>query len=425
MSLPEHMRLWQNLSMRAIDHVRYLAERIGPRGSTMPGEVLAAEYARAQLEQLQLQPHVERFRSGRSAWLPVSLFWILVLASCGLFWFVPVWGTPVAFVLSGLALGSILLEMSFRTNPIRWVLPRGPSQNVWARIDAHEDVRDDVVLVAHLDTHRTPLVFSSDRWVRLFERLVPIGMACAVLLWLCFGAAMVIAWPGLALVAIAPAAVAASILLLTLQADTTPYTAGANDNASGVGVVLSLAERLVSDPLAHTTVWILFTGCEEVGCGGAEAFLRAHRRDVGRAAWISIDTVGSADAVPVYLMSETFVGTTKSDPGLVRMAEEICVRRSELGVYPITMKGAYTDGAIGGKHGLRVLTFESRRPDGTLGEWHRPTDVVANVSEDCMEKTEVFLTELLGDLDAAATESSESFLKGVTEVGDADGSPVS
>ena len=391
--------------------MRHLAETIGPRGSTMPGEVLAAEYARAQLERLQLTAHVERFQSGRSAWLPVSLFWILVLASSGLFWFVPGWGTPTAFALTGLALVSILLEMSFRTNPIRWVLPKGPSQNVWARIDAKEDVRDDVVLVAHLDTHRTPLVFSSDRWVRLFERLVPIGMACAVLSLLCFGLSMAVNWPVLRLVAIAPAVLAAGILLLTLQADTTPYTPGANDNASGIGVALRLAERLSADPLPHTAVWVLFTGCEEVGCGGAEAFLRAHRRDVGRAAWISVDTVGSADAVPVYLTSETFVGTTKSDPELVRMAEEIRDRCPELGAYPITMKGAYTDSAIGAKHGLRVLTFESRRPDGTLGEWHRPTDVVANVSEDCMEKTESFLTELLGDLDAAATESSESFLE--------------
>ena len=388
--------------MNAMDHVRYLAEKIGPRGSTTPEEKAAADYVYGQLAGMGLQPTMEGFRSARSAWLPAALFWSIVLGagflSLGAGRIVAI----VALILALTGLGSILLELSFRPNLLRWVLPKGQSQNVWARIEAEVEARDRVVLVAHLDSHRTPLVFSSDRWVRWFERLVPIGMAFAVLLIATFALGIALPMPWLRYVAIVPMLVAFGMLTLMLQADFTFYSPGANDNASGVGVVLSLADRLSREPLEHTAVWIVFSGCEEVGCYGAEDFIRRHKTELGHAAWISVDTVGSNGGVPVYLSQETFLSTTKSNPELLELARDVCARRPELGAHEISMKGTYTDGAIGAKHGLRILTFESHRADGTLSDWHRPTDKVENVSAECMQATESLLHEFLRELDANA-----------------------
>ena len=190
------------------------------------------------------------------------------------------------------------------------------------------------------------------------------------------------------------------MLILMLQADFTSFAPGANDNASGVGVVLSLAEQLAMEPLEHTALWIVLTGCEEVGCYGAKDFIHRHKTELGHAAWISVDTVGSNGGVPVYLSQETFLSTAKSDPELLELARDISARRPELGAHEISMKGTYTDGAIGTKNGLRVLTFESHRADGTLSDWHRPTDTVENASVECMQATKSLLHELLQELDA-------------------------
>jgi len=388
--------------MSAIDHVRGLAEAIGPRGSTGPGERAAADYAFDVLEHIGLGPSMETFRSGRSAWAPFSLLFGCVIAGCLLFWFVGRIGAIVALGMSIAALASALVEMRFRANPLRWLLPKGRSQNVWAAIGATEAAGEQVVLVAHLDTHRTPLVFSTDGWVRLFERLVPIGLGCVVLLILLFALGIPLTWPSLKFAAIAPLGVALGIFALTLQAEFTPYTAGANDNASGVGVVLRLAERLAAEPLRHTSVHVVLTGCEEVGCYGADAFLGAHQHELARAAWLSIDTVGTKDACPTYLKQERFLATTKSDPRLLALADAVAEGHPELGARPVEMGGAYTEGAIGAKYGLRVLTFGSRNRAGLLSEWHRPTDTVANVSEATIEATEAFVWELLVDLDRAA-----------------------
>ena len=391
--------------MNAMDHVRHLAETIGPRGSTTAEEKAAAEYAHKKLASSGLRPVMETFRSARSAWLPAALFWSIVLASGFLFLGGGRISAIIALILAMIGLGSILLELSFRPNLLRWVLPKGQSQNVWARIEAKAETRGQIALIAHLDTHRTPLVFSSDRWVRWFERLVPIGMAFAVLLIATFALGIALPMPWLRIMAIGPMLVAAGMLILMLQADFTSYAPGTNDNASGVGVVLSLAEQLAMKPLGHMAIWIVLTGCEEVGCYGAEDFIRRHKTELGHAAWISVDTVGSKRGVPVYLSQETFLSTAKSDPELLELARDISARRPQLGAHEISMKGAYTEGAIGAKHGLRLLTFESHQANGTLSDRHRPTDTIENLSCDCMQATEALVHELLQELDAEEASS--------------------
>lgn len=385
--------------MTAMNHVRYLAENIGPRGSTTPQEAEAARYAAQVLQETRLEPVTEAFTSARSAWYPYALFCSLVLVSEVLFWSGGRWGAIAALALTVLALASVLLELAFRPNPLRWILPKGQSQNVWARLEASGEAREQVVLLGHLDTHRTPLAFSTDRWVKLFGALVPVGLISSVLLLILFGVGMAATGWLWRLLSLPFVLSILGIFLLALQADLTPYTAGANDNASGAGIVLSTAQRLKDEPLAYTTVWAVLSGCEEVGCYGAEAFARAHRDELGRAAWITLDSVGGAGASPGYLRHETFLLTTHSDPNLLVSADRVASGHPELDAQAYTFRGAYTEGAIGSKHGFRILTLGSHQRGGVLPEWHRPTDVVENLDPKVVEHTETFVWELLQEID--------------------------
>jgi hypothetical protein len=392
--------------MTTMDHVRYLAQTIGPRGSTTSQETEAARYAAQVLQDAGLEPVTEPFTSARSAWYPYALFAGLVLVSELTFWVGERWGAIAALALTLFALASVLLELAFRPNPLRWLLPKGKSQNVWARIRPQGEVREQVVLIGHLDSHRTPLVFSTAGWVRLFGWLVPVGLVSTLLLAGLF--AVGIAAPGGSwrFLSLPFGLIVLGLFLLTLQADLTPYTAGANDNATGAGIVLSTAERLKGEPLAHTAVWAVLSGCEEVGCYGADAFAQAQGDELGRAAWITLDNVGGSGAGPAYLTRETFLLTSHSDPDLLALADRVATRYPELDAYAHATSGAYTEGAIGAKHGFRVFTLVGYRRDGLLPEWHRPTDVVANVEPDVVERTETFLWELLQEIDGQA-EGSE------------------
>jgi hypothetical protein len=148
-------------------------------------------------------------------------------------------------------------------------------------------------------------------------------------------------------------------------------------------------------------VWAVLSGCEEVGCYGADAFARAHRDELGRAIWIPIESTGVIGASPCYLTRETFLLTAHSDPELIALADRVATRHPELGAHASTFSGAYTEGSTGAKHGLRVLTVTYAAREGAIPEivWHRTTDVFENVDPDMVERSERFLWELLHEID--------------------------
>ena len=387
---------------RCLEHIRYLSETIGPRGSTTAKEAEAAQYAGRMLAEAGLEPQVQPFLSARSAWRPYALAIGLVLAATAVY---PLAGRATAVAAAALAAATVVsayLEVNFVPNPLRWLLPKGPSQNVWAVAPPAGERRAQAVLVGHLDTHRTPFVFKSPRHLKLFGLLSPLGFGGMAALLGVFIAGAITEAEGLYWAALGIAAVLAMVLVLLMQADFTPYTPGANDNASGAAMMLALAERLRSQPLEHTQVWVVGTGCEEVGCYGAEAFVKANRQALHGAYFITIDTVGGPGSGPCYITREGMTRRYHSDAGLVALADAIARERPELGAYPRTMNLGYTEGAIGIRHGLPSLTFVNLRPDGVLPFWHQPADRVDEIDAGVLARTEEFVWDLLRRIDAAS-----------------------
>ena len=164
--------------------------------------------------------------------------------------------------------------------------------------------------------------------------------------------------------------------------------------------MLSLAQRFKDEKLKHTEIFLVNTGCEEVGCYGADAFAREYKDELKNPYWIAVDGVGTLNSNPVYFKDETFLFKTKSDKKLIEILEKISEEKPELSLKPSSFKGAYTEGAIGGKFGFRVLSFSSFSKIGALGEWHRVTDTLKNVEIDTVEKTEKAVFELIKKIDS-------------------------
>jgi hypothetical protein len=393
--------------MRAMEHIRVLAREIGPRGSTTPEEKKAAEYAAKVLADRGLEPEISPFASARSAWYPFALFSGLMLIALAFFLVGGRIASLVAPALAAVSVASVLLELAFLPNPLRWILPSAESRNVSARIPARAGTRQKVVLVGHLDSHRTPKVFSSDTWLRVFMTLIPLGLLASIVLLAMFAAGVVLEggfWRWFALV---PGLLLVGVLAVSLQADLTPFSEGANDNASGAGIVLSLAEDLASKPLRETEVWVALTGCEEVGCYGADVFLREHREELSGAFWVTLDSVGGEGTSLRYITKETFLLTTRSDPALLELADTVATDNPALKARGRRFRGAYTEGAIGSKHGLRVLTFLATRPNGAVPGWHRTTDVVERLDAEALVRCESFVKEILARIDDGRSESGE------------------
>ena len=183
----------------------------------------------------------------------------------------------LAALLSIFVLVCELLELSFQNNPFRKIVPKGESQNVFAVIPPAGEHQRDLVLVGHLDSQRTPIIFSTRRWVKVYDRFTMVVFATFILQIILYSLAIFFQIPWAWYASIPTAVCAILLAAMCLQAEATPFTAGANDNASAVGMVLALAEEYAAQPLQHTRVFAVCTGCEEVQHYGMIDFYKRHQ----------------------------------------------------------------------------------------------------------------------------------------------------
>lgn len=385
----------------AMNHLKHLAVNIGARGSTTPQERKAAEYAHSHFESLGLETHLEEFVSPTTGWRPFTVAALLGLGAVALFWFGAQTGALLAALLMLITTVSVFMEMYFQPNFLRALMPKDKSQNVWARAIASEQHKRKrrVLIVGHIDTHRTPWVFTSPRRLLFFRVMTTLGIASFVLSTIFFLLSAIIDLDSVRWLALIFVPIQLIVAMLTWQPDTTEYTHGANDNASGASIVLSLAQRLAQSPLKQIEVWALCSGCEEVGAHGVQSFIKRHREDLEDALGISIDNVGGKDAGVCYTTVEGMVIPYKPSPELIGLADQITSDRPDLNAYSRPYTILHTDATCLMVNGIPSLSFVGLTRDGVLPDWHQVTDTFERINVDAVTCTEEFVWELLQRLD--------------------------
>jgi hypothetical protein len=282
------------------------------------------------------------------------------------------------------------------------VLPRQTSLNVSGSIPPKGGVRQRLILCAHLDTHRTPVFYSSRRWYALFGFLVSLTFLSMVAGTLIYGTAVLLAWSGLRWASLALIPIQAFSLIVCLHADFTPYTPGANDDASGVAAIITLAKRLARNQLESTEVHLVFTGCEEVGAWGMAAYLDRYAKQLGpEAIYVILDEVGLGTLK--YLTSDGLLFKHKTHQRALEIARSTAQALPGIKV----MEGpgvAYTDALQATKRGLISLTLCAvpTPESGLESHWHRMSDTLENMRVEDLEKTLAFVWALLQQVDRPA-----------------------
>lgn len=391
------------MSDTALHHIEHLSVTIGPRGSTTEKERQAHDYVQKALTELGFETRREEFLSSTSAYVPFALAMSLMLLSELLFYQLGSLGGLAAAALGGLVVVSVVLELLLKDNPLHWFLPKAPSQNVFGVAPARDGARRRIVIAAHADTHRTGLLWKSPATFGAYRVLSTLGVVSLLAAEVIFVVGIFAYGETLRAVSLVPAAFFLILLLMVLQAHFTRYTAGANDNASGVGVMLSLARRLKDEPLDRSEVWLLSTGCEEVGAYGMRDFVDRHADELRNETVLVVDNVAGKDTGAVYLRSENFaLAPFKYPPDLLALADRVAADRPELNAYSAVQNGAYTDGAIALNAGLKALTFVGYTRKGWIPNWHNVTDTFARVDPKPLDQTEAFVWEVMKRLDSGS-----------------------
>jgi len=378
--------------------IRVLSQEIGGRGSCTPNERKAGELIAEQLRSSGVQDvSLEDFLAVPSTYWPYGLaFGLALTGSISSLLFDGMGSIFLGALLNALGFVGMLAETDLKPSWLRWFLPRLKSQNVVGHIPAKSQRRSAVLLCAHLDSHRTPIFYSSSKWLKAFNMLIGLTLLSMGVGAIGYSLGLVMGWSQARWLGIGLIPIQLFALAMCLHADFTPYSPGANDNASGAAVVMAVAEHLKETPLANLEVHFAFTGCEEVGTWGMQAYLHSHASDLGDHSFtIVLDQVGSGRIK--FLTSDGLLIRHKTHSEALDLAREAASRLPDI----VACSGAgvaYTDALAATQRGLAALTVCAVPEDGAesaSAHWHQMSDTFEQIKPDDLENIYRFTWETL------------------------------
>ncbi|HEY2768749.1 MAG TPA: M28 family peptidase [Solirubrobacteraceae bacterium] len=266
----------------------------------------------------------------------------------------------------------------------RLVRRRRTTVNLVARAGDH-DAEHTLVVLAHHDAPKTGRLFDQTLQQRLYERAPQLlerfktpppqwWLGLSGPLATCVGA--LTGRRGAARTGLAIGAIGTALLADMWRSPTVP---GANDNLSGVAVLVALAELLATEPIPGLRVLLVSCGAEETLQDGIRAFIDTHRHELPteRTWFVNLDTVGSPHLVQLEaegpVRMEYYNG-----PWLRDLLEQ---RALALGVE--LQRGfrarASTDSVIPSRAGYPIATLVSMTDWRAPANYHLPSDVPENL----------------------------------------------
>ena len=376
------------------------------RPSASPGELAAAELIAGELRELRLRVSIERETVHGTHWWPTGLPVALATAG-GLL----AGRGGLAARLAGAALAAFAATAVADDlgGGSRWfrrhLLPKRETANV-AEIGDPEAERT-VLITAHHDAAHSGLIFHPELGRALFRRFPrTLGRieTSPPLLWgavagpAATAVGSLLGWPGLRLLGTAVSAgYAAAMIDIGLRA-TVP---GANDNLTGVAVLLSLVRALqqAGGPPPGLRVLLLSAGAEESHQEGMRAFAARHFDSLPpeRTHVICLDTLGSPR---LALIEGEGMLKLKDYPSEVRNLLQHCAEEAGVELYRGLRFRNATDGVVALRAGYPCASLGSVDEYKVPTEYHWPTDTpdrvnyarVADAARLCLQ-----LVERLGE----------------------------
>jgi Zn-dependent M28 family amino/carboxypeptidase len=158
-----------------------------------------------------------------------------------------------------------------------------------------------------------------------------------------------------------------------------PVVPGANDNLSGVAVLVGLAERLRVKPVEGLRVLLVSCGAEEVIQGGIHSFARTHfpRLPADRTWFLNLETVGSPQLI--LLEGEGPVVMEDYHDSGFRDLVMRCAQTTGASLKRGFRARSSTDAVIPSRAGYPTATLASVNRYKALANYHLMSDTPENV----------------------------------------------
>jgi hypothetical protein len=349
------------------------------RPTASQGERRAAEWLLAKLREHGARGEIELERAHGTFWWPLGLaagvgFAAGLAALSGR----RVLGGTLAAVAGAAALD----DLPPGERRLRRLLPQRTATTVVTEAGP-PDAERTVVLVAHHDAAHAGLVyhpaipefvFGRAPWLIQRVDTSPPLMAPAVGIPALIGAGAVTGSRALVKAGMALAAVSAAALADIGSRET---VTGANDNATGVAVLVAIARALAEQPTENVRVMLVSTS-EEALCEGMQAFARRHFAELPPEStfFLSVDTVGSPHLL--VLRGEGMIRMREYPARSLALLDELA---EELGIwlFPNLRLRNATDGVFPLAAGYECASLCSCTDLKQPANYHWPTDTPERV----------------------------------------------
>ena len=383
---------------RLIEHVRALAEVVGPRPPASEAEGRAAEYVAEQLRALGIEPVREQaFASSmplnRSALLLSSVLALGLVAGRG---------GRLAKLAGGAATltGAYSLYRLLQGAPLPFtdmLQAGGQSRNLIAHITPAKRSRQFLFLTANLDSDRARV--SHVQGLPFLRRAAASGLiGLGGLAGLGMVVESVVGQRKAGALQTAAAFLSVVSAALLGYDELQPPTIGANGNASGVAVLLGLAQALTEKPLEHTEVVLLFTGAQEASASGLNAYLRQFAPPKNDTWWIDVEMVGAGSLAYVAQGGASVLTSYRPTPRITALAHEVAEKHPELRVSPQTLDvmGAALPLVHAGYEAIAVVGYTE---EGVPGRAAPTPDSVSEIDPDVLARAQMFVGALTRAID--------------------------
>lgn len=349
------------------------------RPSASAGEAEAAEIIAAELREHGARVTVEHERAHGTYWWPIGLLCGAAALAGGL-------RGRVAATATGLfAAAAVTDDVSGGSQWFRrHALPNGQTTNVLAEI-GDPDAPRTVVVVSHHDAAHSGLVFHPGPPRALlgrFPKLLEGATTTPATMWGAIAGPALVALgaiTGIRWLRRTGTFLSAGYVAAMADIGLRSVVPGANDNLSGVGVVLSLARSLRDEPIEGVRVILLSTGSEESFMEGMQGFGRRHFPSLptDTTTFICVDTVGSPRLLA--LEGEGMVWMNEYPKGLLATVGAAARELDIDLLHELRLRNA-TDGLIALRAGYPTVTLGSVDEYKIPTNYHWPTDTADRVN---------------------------------------------
>jgi len=367
----------------AADQLREAIEYLASidRASCSPGEHEAAEWIAAELRSLGADAEVEHHEIHGTYWWPLGLTSAggMLAARLG-----RRGRSGLGALLGALSTALVVDELGAGRRWLRRVLPKRTTANVVAWMGDLE-AEQTLLLVAHHDAAHTGIFFNPaiTDWLgrhasksesggprELPAPNLPIAIGPAL--------AGLAALGGSRRMAVAAELFCAGIIGSFAHIAASPTVPGANDNLTGVAVLLAVARALSERPVTGLRVGLVSTGAEESLMEGMRAFAKRHFPALApdRTRVLCVDAVGSPHLVLVE--AEGMLEVRPYDSGFKGLIAQ-CAREAGVALTRGYIMRLGTDGYLALRNGLPAACLMSVNDYGVASNYHWPTDTADRI----------------------------------------------